>query len=290
MGELAAERLVGGAAHAAFRDEKARRRRDDQRRHLGDEPVAAGQQRVGLDRVGEAQVLLGDADDDAADDVDEGDEQRRDGVAAHEFRGAVHGAEEGRLVLELLAPFLRLLLVDEAGREIGVDRHLLARHGVEREARRDLGDAPRALRDDDEIHDDEDREDDDADDEVAAHDEAPEGLDDVAGGRGSLVAVGEDEAGRGEVQRQPQHRRDEQERREDRELERVLDEQRGHQDQHRNDDRDGEQEIEEDRGEGHDEHHEDAHHPDGEEEVGALGERAQRPELRRHHEAAGPAA
>ena len=67
-----------------------------------------------------------------------------------------------------LAPRAGLVLVDQAGREIGVDRHLLAGHGVEGEARRDFGDAARALGDDDEVHDHQDDEDDDADDEVAA--------------------------------------------------------------------------------------------------------------------------
>ena len=67
----AAARLVGGAAHARLGHEQARRRRHDQRRHLGHEAVAAGEERVGLRRVGEAQALLGDPNDDAADDIDE---------------------------------------------------------------------------------------------------------------------------------------------------------------------------------------------------------------------------
>jgi hypothetical protein len=53
-----------------------------------------------------------------------------------------------------------LFLVDQAGGQVGVDRHLLAGHGVEGEARRDFGDAARTLGDDDEVHDDEDDEDD----------------------------------------------------------------------------------------------------------------------------------
>ena len=83
---------------------------------------------------------------------------------------------------------LARLLVDQAGGEVGVDRHLLAGHGVEVEARRDFGDAARALGDDDEVHDHQDREHDDADDEIAAHHEIAERLDDVAGGGGALVA------------------------------------------------------------------------------------------------------
>ena len=66
------------------------------------------------------------------------------------------------------AALARLLLVDQAGGQVGVDRHLLAGHGVEVEARGDFGDAAGALGDDDEVHDHQDREHDDADHEVAA--------------------------------------------------------------------------------------------------------------------------
>src|SRR5690606_33168783 len=133
------------------------------------------------------------------------------------------------------------------GGEVGVDRHLLAGHGVEVEAGGDLGDAPGTLGDDDEVDDDQDGEHHHPDDEVAAHDEIAEGLDDVAGGIGAVVAVGEDQARRGEVERQPHHGGDEQHGGETGELERRLDEQRRHQDQHREDDRDGEQRVEQQR-------------------------------------------
>ena len=222
-----------------------------------------------LGGIGEAQALLHDADDHAADDVDHHDEQAGDGVAADEFRGAVHGAEEAGFVFQVLAPPPRLLFVDQAGIEIGVDRHLLARHGVQVEARRDFGDAARALGDDHEIHDHEDREHDDADDEIAAHHEVAERLDDVAGGVRAFVAVGENEPRRGEVERQPQHGRDQQHGRERGELERRLDEQRRHQDQHRKGDRDGEREIEQHRRQRQDEDHEDRHHADRERDVAA---------------------
>ncbi len=168
--------------------------------------------------VGEAQALLRDADDHAADDVDEHDQQAGDGVAAHEFRGAVHGAEEAAFVLQHLAAAARFLLVDHAGRQIGVDRHLLARHGVEVEAGGHFRDAAGALGDDHEVHDHQDREHDDADDEIAAHHEIAEGLDDVAGGVGAFVTARQDQAGGGEVERQPQHGRDQQHGRERRRI------------------------------------------------------------------------
>src|SRR5690606_30722209 len=169
-----------------FRHQQAGGGRDDQRGDLGNQSVADGEQGVGLRGVGEGHALLRDADDHAADDVDEDDEQAGDGVAAHEFRGAVHGAEEAAFVLELLAAAPRVGLVDQPGGEIGVDRHLLAGHGVEVEARRDFGDAARTLGDDDEVHDHQDGEDDDADDEIAAHHEVAEGFDDVAGDVGAF--------------------------------------------------------------------------------------------------------
>ena len=102
-GQLLHQRLVGGTGDAGLGDQQARRGRDDQRRHLGDQAVADGQHGVGAGGIAEAHALLGDADDDAADDVDEDDQQAGDGVAAHEFRGAVHGAEEAAFVFQLLA-------------------------------------------------------------------------------------------------------------------------------------------------------------------------------------------
>ena len=125
-----------------------------------DETVADRELDEDVGRFAERHAVAGHADDDAAEDVDGGDDQAGDGVAAHELRGAVHGAEEGAFLLQLAPAALRLLLVDQAGRQVGVDRHLLAGDGVEGEARADLGDTRRALGDDDEVDGDQDHEDD----------------------------------------------------------------------------------------------------------------------------------
>jgi hypothetical protein len=58
----------------------------------------------------------------AADEVDQHDEQAGDGVAAHDLRRAVHCAAEAGFVLQILAPPPCLFLVDEPGIEVGVDR------------------------------------------------------------------------------------------------------------------------------------------------------------------------
>jgi hypothetical protein len=77
----------------------------------------------------------------AADHVDQQDQDAGHGIAAHELGGPVHGAVEVGLHRHLTAARLRLLLVDEAGIEVGIDGHLLAGQRVQREAGRHLGDA-----------------------------------------------------------------------------------------------------------------------------------------------------
>ena len=203
-GELAEQRFVGGAADAGLGDQETGGDRDDERRNLCHQAVADGEQCVGLGGFGEGQALLQNADHHAADDVDQHDQETGDGVAAHEFRSAVHGAEETGLVLQVLAALTRHFLVDETGGEIGIDRHLLAGHGIEVETGRHLGDAARTFGDDDEVHDHQDGEDNNANDEIAAHDKMAERFDDMPGCAASFMAVGEDEPRRGKIERQPQ--------------------------------------------------------------------------------------
>ncbi len=167
------------APRAAPRDEEAGGERDDEAGICVTRPSPT-ESFTKTSAAWSRPSVARDADDDAAENVDGRDDEAGDGVAAHEFRGAVHGAEEGALLLQLRAAGLGLALVDEAGGEIGVDRHLLAGDGVEGEARADFGDPRRALGDDEEVDRDEDREDHEADDEIAAHHEFGEAADHVA--------------------------------------------------------------------------------------------------------------
>jgi hypothetical protein len=201
------------------------------------------------------------ADDDAAEHVDGGDDQARDGVAAHKLRGTVHGAEEGAFLFQLAAAQLRFLFVDDAGGQVGIDRHLLAGDGVEGEARADFRDTRGALGDHQEVHRDQDQEHDGADDEVAAHDEVGEAGDHVTRRLRALSTVRQDEPRRRDIQRQAQHGDDEQNGRERREIERPLDPQRHHQDEHRERNGDGQAQIDDDRRqrqEQHDQNEDDA--------------------------------
>ena len=181
------------------------------------------------------------------------DDDRRDRVALHELRGTVHRSVEVGFFGDLAAAALRLFVVDEARVQVGVDRHLLAGHRVEGEARRDLGDASGTVRDHDELDHDEDEEDDEADDHRTADDEVAERLDDLA-----RVAVQQHEPRDRHVQREAEQRRDEEVRREDREVEDAGREHaREEREQCERDVRD-EQQVEERGRQRHDHHHHDA--------------------------------
>ena len=151
-----------------------------------------------------------------------------DDVALHELHRAVHRAVELALAREGARGGRAPRAVDVPGAQLGVDRHLLAGHGVEREARPDLGDALGALRDHDELDDREDHEDDGADDVVAAHDELAERVDDLA-----RVGLQQDEPRRRDVEREPEQRREQEQRRERRDLERLGHVERHEQQRHR---------------------------------------------------------
>ena len=106
----------------------------------------------------------------------ERDDDAGDRVAADELAGTVHRPVKVRLLRDLLAAPLGLGFVDDAGVQVGVDRHLLAGHGVQREPRGHFADARGALGDHDELNHEDDHEDDDADDELVAGHELAERL------------------------------------------------------------------------------------------------------------------
>ena len=121
------------------------------------------------------------ADDDTRDDVDGGDNQARNGIALNELHGTVHGTVELTFALQIRTAALGFVHVDGAGAHIGVNTHLLSRHGVQGETRTDFGNTLGTLGNDQKVDQQQDEEDDRTDDEVSADDELTEGKDDFAG-------------------------------------------------------------------------------------------------------------
>jgi hypothetical protein len=258
-GDVGAEVLLGRRAS----DEDAGGDGDQQRGDLRAQAVADRQQREVVRGLAERHAHLHDADHDAADQVDAGDQDAGHGVALDELRGAVHRAVEVGLLGDLRAALARLLVGDLAGVEVGVDRHLLAGHGVEREARAHLGHAAGAVGDHHELDDDQDQEDHEADDHVAADDELAERGDHVP-----RVALEQDQARDRDVDREPQQRGEQQEARERAEVERARHVERGHDDHQRRRDVQRDEQVEDERRQRDDHHRHHQHDDAGGDQVG----------------------
>jgi hypothetical protein len=93
-----------------------------------------------------------------------------------------------------------------------------------------------------------------ADGIVAADQEMPEGFDDLPGGAGPGMPFEQDDARRGDVERQAQQGRDQQHGREDGEIERLHHAHGDQHDDHRNGDIEGEEEIQHKRRQRQDHH------------------------------------
>ena len=112
----------------------------------------------------------------AADHVNHHDQNARDGVTAHKLARTVHGAVEVRLLRHFRTAFFGFIFGDKAGVQVGVDRHLLARHPVQHKTRAHFRDTPCTFGDNHKVDDNEDNEHHDTDSEIAAYQEVAERL------------------------------------------------------------------------------------------------------------------
>ena len=146
--------------------------------------------------------MLQYADRETADDVDEHDHNAGYSIAAHEFAGAVHCAVKLGFESDHGAALARFVFADKAGIEVGVDRHLLAWHGVQSKTRGYFRDAARALGDHHEIDEHQYREYHNADCVVATDQEMAERFNHLARRVGTGVALQQHDPSRSDVERQ----------------------------------------------------------------------------------------
>ena len=211
--------------------------------------------------------MLHDADRQAADDVDRGDDHAGDGLAAHEPAGAIHGGEEVGVALDLEACRPGLLARKGPGLDLGIDRHLPPRQPVEREPGRDFARPRRSGSDDDELDDRDDRKNHPSDDEIVGGDELAKRLHHLPGRVSAVDGRPRQHQPRGgHVEDEADERRDEEKGGEDAQLKRRPGGDRPQQGEHR-ERQVGRQEDVEDgrRHRRHDHHHgqqdPDRHHP-----------------------------
>ena len=200
---------------------------------MRDQAIAHGQHRKIEDRITETHAMAEAANRDPAKKIDGSDNEASNGIAAHEFRGTIHGTIKAGFRFQFLAAQTGLIFVNQPSRQIGINRHLLAGHGVQAEARGDFGDASATLGDNNEIHDQQDEEDNQANRDIAPHQKAAKGGNHVSRRFRPLMPMGQDDARGRHIQRQPEQRGQQQQSREGGEIKRSLQEQRRHQHQYR---------------------------------------------------------
>ena len=152
-------------------------------------------------------LVVHDADDHASNDIDDGNDQSSDRVAFHKLHGTIHAAVKLAFHGQQIALRSRFGWLQNAGLEIGIDAHLLARHGVQRKSRADFGNAFRSFGDDDELNDGHDQKHHDANHQISADHQLAEGFDHV-----TRIGMQENRFGGCDVQRQSKQGREQQDR------------------------------------------------------------------------------
>ena len=194
------------------------RRRNHQCRQLGNQTVTNRCNRINAQYFAQAHAGLNNTNDRTCDKIYRRDDDRHDRVALDDLGCTVHCAVEVRFALDLIAAQLGFLFIDQAGRQVGVDCHLFTRHGVQGETGSNFCYAFCTLGDNDELHQNDDQEDDDADDNVALDNEFTECLDDL-----TCIAASRQNQARGrDIQSQTEQRCNQQQRWENRKLQRLV--------------------------------------------------------------------
>ena len=117
---------------------------------------------------------------------------------------AIHRPAEFRFALHPFPPCPGLLLIDDAGVQIGIDRHLLTRHSVESKAGCDLGRADCAVGYHQKLNGNQREKEDEANDVIAADHELTKRFDDFARSCCAFIAVQQNAPRAGQVERQAQ--------------------------------------------------------------------------------------
>ena len=209
---------------------------------MRNQAITNGQQRVARERLGETHTPLRHADGKTTHDINHGDDYRRDGIASNKLRSTVHGSVKVGLLLHLTPAGSRLLFINDPCAQLGIDGHLLARHGIQGKPGCHFSDAASALGDDHEVDDHQDGEDDDAHHVIATDNKVTKGLDNVSG-----ITGDEDQPSGGHIESQPEQGDEEQQRRKHGELRRIFSVKDDQQDEQRRSDADRQEQIQQQR-------------------------------------------
>ena len=149
--------------------------------------------------------MLEHANGQATNQVNQQNQYARNGVTTHELRSTVHGTEEVGFLGQLGAAFLGRGLVDHTRIQVGVDRHLFARHGVQGKSGVHFRDAAGTFGHHNKVNDHQNCKDDETHHIVTSDHELTKCRHHLASGVVAGMAIHQDHTGRGHVQGQSQH-------------------------------------------------------------------------------------
>ena len=184
-------------------DDDRSRQRQEQRRNLSNQTIANRQQDIQLARFRERQVVLCHADRQTTDHINQQNQQTGDRIAGDEFRCTVHRTEEVRFLRDLVATGFGLFLSDGAGVQVGVNRHLLARHRIQSKTCIHFRHPTCTFGHDEEIHNHQDDENNQSHQVVTGDHKFAKGRYHRASRMFTFVAIDQNHPGRGHVQGQP---------------------------------------------------------------------------------------
>ncbi|MNS52924.1 hypothetical protein D3C72_856630 [compost metagenome] len=215
IGEQLADHLLANVfvgTHAGHNN--ARCGRDNEGWDLRHQAVTDSQQRIAFRRMAHVHAVLENTHQQAADNVDNHDQDTGDGIAANELTRTVHRTVEISFLGHVGAAFFRFIFANQPGIQIGVNGHLFARHPVQHETCANFGDTARTFGDNHKVDDNEDHEHHDTDSKVTANEEVTKGLNHFTRRRPAGMSVHQNDTRGRDVQRQAQQRREQQDGRE----------------------------------------------------------------------------
>ena len=127
------------------------------------------------------ESLHHDAKHKTSNKIDRRNDQTCRGISLNVLGRTIHGTEECSLILNLLSAFLRLLIRNGSCIQIGIDRHLLTGHGIERKTCRHLGYSLGTFVDHDHLDQYQHDENDYADDQITSADKVTERGNNITG-------------------------------------------------------------------------------------------------------------
>ena len=153
---------------------------DHQSRDLRNQAITNTQDGIGLQRLRHLHVALQHADTNTTNDIHQRDDYTRDRITAYKLAGTIHRTVKIRFLGKGIPPFTRLILLDQTGVQFGVNRHLFARHRIQRKTRRHFRYSAGALGDDHKVDDRKNDEDHKAHHIIILYDHFTEFLNDLA--------------------------------------------------------------------------------------------------------------